>query len=76
MKRMTTGFLFLALVSGTASAADLSLLNVSYDPTRELYASLGQAFEVRYKADTGKTLAVKTVQRRFRRPGARGDRRP
>ena len=60
MKRMTTGFLFLALVSGTASAADLSLLNVSYDPTRELYASLGQAFEVRYKADTGKTLAVKT----------------
>ena len=62
MKRMTmtTSFLFLALLSGTASAADLSLLNVSYDPTRELYASLGQAFEVRYKADTGKTLAVKT----------------
>jgi sulfate/thiosulfate transport system substrate-binding protein len=45
---------------GSATAADVTLLNVSYDPTRELYADLGKAFAAKYKADTGKTLEVKS----------------
>ena len=45
---------------GSATAADVTLLNVSYDPTRELYADLGKAFAAKYQADTGKTLEVKS----------------
>jgi sulfate/thiosulfate-binding protein len=49
-----------ALLSATAHAADISLLNASYDPTRELYADLGEAFAAKYKTDTGKTIEIKT----------------
>jgi sulfate/thiosulfate-binding protein len=35
----------------TAQAADVKLLNVSYDPTRELYKDLGAAFAAQYKTD-------------------------
>ena len=35
----------------TAQAADVKLLNVSYDPTRELYDDLGKAFSAQWKAD-------------------------
>ncbi|HEY4077104.1 MAG TPA: sulfate ABC transporter substrate-binding protein [Rhizomicrobium sp.] len=35
----------------TAQAADITLLNVSYDPTRELYKDLGTVFANTYKAD-------------------------
>jgi sulfate/thiosulfate transport system substrate-binding protein len=45
---------------GTAAAADISLLNVSYDPTRELYDHLSKAFAQKFNADTGKTIEVKT----------------
>jgi sulfate/thiosulfate-binding protein len=45
---------------GTASAADVNLLNASYDPTRELYAHLSKAFADRFQSDTGKTIEVKT----------------
>ncbi len=43
----------------SAAAQDISLLNVSYDPTRELYADFNKAFAAKYKADTGKSVAVK-----------------
>ena len=47
--------LFLAvaagLLTGAAAQADVTLLNVSYDPTRELYKHLGAAFAAEYKAD-------------------------
>ncbi|ADH90559.1 sulfate ABC transporter, periplasmic sulfate-binding protein [Ancylobacter novellus DSM 506] len=42
-----------------ARAADVSLLNVSYDPTRELYQQFNKAFAAQYKAETGKTLEIK-----------------
>jgi sulfate/thiosulfate-binding protein len=42
-----------------ASAADVSLLNVSYDPTRELYADLNKAFAAQYKNESGKTIEIK-----------------
>jgi sulfate/thiosulfate transport system substrate-binding protein len=47
-------------LAGAAQAADATLLNVSYDPTRELYTHLGKAFADKYRADTGKTVEVKT----------------
>ena len=39
------------LAAATAQAADVTLLNVSYDPTRELYKDLGAAFAAQWKAD-------------------------
>jgi len=48
------------LLIATANAADVNLLNVSYDPTRELYDHLSNAFAAKYKTDTGKTIAVRT----------------
>ncbi len=48
----------LALV-GPASARDVELLNVSYDPTRELYQDVNQAFAAQWKRQTGQTLTVR-----------------
>jgi sulfate transport system substrate-binding protein len=49
----------LSVLAGAAQAADVNLLNVSYDPTRELYAALNKAFAARYQADTGTTIEIK-----------------
>jgi sulfate transport system substrate-binding protein len=49
---------FLALAS-SASAQTISLLNVSYDPTRELYAEFNKAFVAAYAKETGKKLEIK-----------------
>jgi len=35
------------------------LLNVSYDPTRELYADLNARFMTKYERDTGRKLTIK-----------------
>jgi sulfate/thiosulfate-binding protein len=43
---------------GAASAADSTLLNVSYDPTRELYKAINQAFAADWKAKTGDTVTI------------------
>ena len=42
-----------------ASAADINLLNVSYDPTRELYQDYNEAFAKYWKAKTGDNVIVK-----------------
>jgi sulfate/thiosulfate-binding protein len=47
------------LLAGSATAADFSLLNVSYDPTRELYADFNKAFAAAYQKETGKTVEIK-----------------
>ena len=47
------------LAASSAEAADVNLLNVSYDPTRELYVALNKAFAARYKAETGKTVDIR-----------------
>jgi sulfate/thiosulfate transport system substrate-binding protein len=60
MKRAILGLALAGMLSATAHAADITLLNASYDPTRELYAHLNDAFAVKYKADAGKTVEVKT----------------
>src|ERR1700759_1036849 len=47
------------LFSQVAALADpVTLLNVSYDPTRELYQSLNDSFQKAYKAKTGKDVVV------------------
>ena len=43
----------------TAQPATVSLLNVSYDPTRELYVEYNQAFAKYWKAKTGQEVSIK-----------------
>jgi len=49
----------LALAAGTSFAKDVTLLNVSYDPTRELYQEYNAAFSKYWKAKTGDNVTVK-----------------
>ena len=42
-----------------AIAKDVTLLNVSYDPTRELYVDFNKAFAAHWKAKTGDNVTVK-----------------
>ena len=48
----------LVMAAGGA-AAQTTLLNVSYDPTRELYVDFNKAFAAKWKAETGQTLSVR-----------------
>jgi sulfate transport system substrate-binding protein len=55
-------FLILVAALGfaaTASAKNIQLTNVSYDPTRELYEEYNAAFAKHWKAKTGDTVTVK-----------------
>src|ERR1700750_1410085 len=47
------------LWASSAFAADITLLNVSYDPTRELYVDFNKAFSAAYQKDTGKSVEIK-----------------
>ncbi|MBB5390940.1 MULTISPECIES: sulfate ABC transporter substrate-binding protein [unclassified Herbaspirillum] len=51
--------LVLAQVAHVAQAADISLLNVSYDPTRELYADYNKAFSKYWKEKSGDNVTIK-----------------
>jgi sulfate/thiosulfate transport system substrate-binding protein len=42
-----------------AHAADITLLNVSYDPTREFYSEYNKAFAKQWQAKTGDNVSVK-----------------
>ncbi|MGD9924508.1 MAG: sulfate ABC transporter substrate-binding protein, partial [Pseudorhodoplanes sp.] len=57
--RLLASAIAIAAMTVSAAAQDISLLNVSYDPTRELYSEFNKAFAARYKADTGKTVRVR-----------------
>src|SRR4030088_1673386 len=59
MIRTVIGWVFAVVPAGMAISADITLLNVSYDPTRELYADINTAFAARHKAETGKTVEIK-----------------
>src|SRR5262245_43399339 len=48
----------LALAGSAAYAASFTLLNVSYDPTRELYKAINAAFIADYKAKTGNDVVI------------------
>jgi sulfate/thiosulfate transport system substrate-binding protein len=47
-----------ALFCAAAAQAATTLLNVSYDPTRELYKAINPAFAAEWKAKTGETLQL------------------
>src|SRR5450830_1767469 len=49
----------IAPVAQTVFAADISLLNVSYDPTRELYQDYNKAFAKYWKEKTGDNVTIK-----------------
>ncbi len=49
----------LAAASLATLAKDVTLLNVSYDPTRELYVDFNKAFATYWKAKTGDVVSVK-----------------
>jgi len=51
--------LALGLAFGSNAFADVNLLNVSYDPTRELYQEYNAAFAKHWKAKTGETVNIK-----------------
>ncbi len=65
MQRMksfrTTLAAALMLVASTTAAwaKDVTLLNVSYDPTRELYVDFNKAFAAYWKGKTGDNVTVK-----------------
>lgn len=60
MLRRTVLTLFLAtLLALRAGAAGLSLLNASYDPTRELYAEIDKAFVAKWKTEMGETIRIR-----------------
>jgi sulfate transport system substrate-binding protein len=58
-KTLTQALLAIALAAPAAHAADVTLLNVSYDPTRELYQDVAKAFAARWKAQTGDNVTFK-----------------
>ena len=47
-----------AALAFVGSAAAAELLNVSYDPTRELYKQVNEAFAAKWKAETGEDLKI------------------
>ncbi|WP_225031643.1 sulfate ABC transporter substrate-binding protein [Paraburkholderia sp. XV] len=49
------------LASLHAAATDTTLLNVSYDPTRELYTAYDKLFSAWYRQTGGETLTVRTT---------------
>ncbi|MBP6707655.1 MAG: sulfate ABC transporter substrate-binding protein [Candidatus Accumulibacter sp.] len=57
-KHLLAGLLASALVVGNAAAADISLLNVSYDPTREFYQEFNAAFAKHWKVKAGDNVTI------------------
>jgi sulfate/thiosulfate transport system substrate-binding protein len=52
-------FLLLAVSVHGQQPKSVRLLNVSYDPTRELYQDINAAFAKQWKAKTGQTVVIK-----------------
>ena len=62
MKKIATTLVTIALtLSATVAvyAADITLLNVSYDPTRELYSDINKSFAAQWKSKTGENLTIR-----------------
>ena len=53
LKRLLAGLLAGTLLVGSTVAADLAILNVSYDPTRELYQDFNAAFARHWRGKLG-----------------------
>src|SRR5690606_42044203 len=57
--RKTLAGALASLVVGSALAADINLLNVSYDPTREFYREYNAAFSKYWQAERGQSVNVR-----------------
>ena len=60
LKKFIQSAAIAVLLSQAAHAADVSLLNVSYDPTRELYAEYNKEFSKYWKAKAGDDVKIRT----------------
>ena len=49
----------LVLITAAVNARASSLLNVSFDPTREFYADINQAFAAQWKQQAGETVDIR-----------------
>jgi sulfate/thiosulfate transport system substrate-binding protein len=58
-KKLIRSVAITALITSSAVAADIQLLNVSYDPTRELYQDFNKAFTAQWKSKTGDNVTIK-----------------
>jgi sulfate transport system substrate-binding protein len=60
MKKVLLGLVLILALSalGSAQRGSVTLLNVSYDPTRELYQDYNAAFAKYWKAKTGQTVEI------------------
>lgn len=58
MKRIIAGLILSVALIGAAQAADVTLLNVSYDSTRELYRAYNAEFAKYWKEKSGDTVTV------------------
>src|SRR5258708_40011217 len=58
MKRLISSFTVLLLSGVPALAKTVTLLNVSYDPTRELYQAVNQAFAAQWRQKTGDDVVI------------------
>jgi sulfate/thiosulfate transport system substrate-binding protein len=56
---LAAALLVTGVLASSALAADINLLNVSYDPTRELYVEFNKAFANAYQKETGKSVEIK-----------------
>ena len=56
---LNTLILFASVAALSVSAKEIKLLNVSYDPTRELYQEYNAAFAKYWKAKTGDDVTIK-----------------
>ncbi len=57
-EKVGRGFTLL-LASTSILAKDIQLLNVSYDPTRELYEQYNKAFSAHWKQETGDNVVIR-----------------
>ncbi|MDP3528586.1 sulfate ABC transporter substrate-binding protein, partial [Methylicorpusculum sp.] len=55
---LKTALILAAVLLSGAALAERTLLNVSYDPTRELYQAFNQSFIAYWKDKTGETVSV------------------
>ena len=56
---LSTLAVILGMAIPTLAGADVALLNVSYDPTRELYQEFNAAFAKHWKTKTGQSVTVR-----------------
>jgi len=56
---LAAGLALSAATMTTSAQGAITILNVSYDPTRELYREFNAAFEKYWKAKTGQTVTIR-----------------